>query len=431
MKKNYVLDTNVLLHDPYAIFKFKDNNVILPIFVIEEIDTFKKDGNGKGRSARLLSRTLDKLREEKGSLSKKVPLEGGGTLRVIVPKKGVDFDITTSDVDGLILQTAIEVRDAEPDLQTILVTMDTNLRIRADVLGIRPETYESQRISSNKLDTNIHEIQITDAEVDSFYSEKQLPAPEGVHLNPNACVRFYGPADNSGSGVGRYDSNHGAILPLYSPEEVMGIRPRNLEQRFAIDLLMDDRIKLVTLVGKAGTGKTLLALAAALACTMDGGVYTRTLVSRPIMPLGRDIGYLPGTVEEKLNPWLQPIFDNLELLVGSKKGLSAQKLVSDGLIQVEPLTYIRGRSIPHQYLIIDEAQNLTPHEVKTIVTRSGEGTKIVLTGDPHQIDNPYVDSASNGLAIATDRFKGERIAGHIVLSKGERSELAELASNLL
>ncbi|MFW5740514.1 MAG: PhoH family protein, partial [Myxococcota bacterium] len=223
-------------------------------------------------------------------------------------------------------------------------------------------------------------------------------------------------------------------VPLRVSGDVMGIRPRNREQSFALDMLMDENIKLVTLVGKAGTGKTLLALAAALKRTIEDGAYSRVLVSRPIIPLGRDIGYLPGSVDEKLNPWLQPIFDNLELLIGaasSKKGLSMQKLIDEGLIQVEPLTYIRGRSLPHQYLVVDEAQNLTPHEVKTIVTRSGQGTKVVLTGDPYQIDNPYVDSASNGLTIVTDRFKGERVAGHVVLSKGERSELAELASNLL
>lgn len=429
MKKNYVLDTNVLLHDPHSIFKFEDNNVILPIFVIEEIDKFKKDGNGKGRSARLLSRTLDRLRQDNGSLAKGVPLDSGGTLRVAIPEKRVTFDLGTPDVDRLILQTAIEVRDAEPELRTVLVTMDTNLRIRADVLGVDPENYESQRVPTEKLDANIHDIQVTDMDISHFYQEKWLTPP--MDLNPNACVRLRGPADNSGSGVGRYDADSGCIVPLHAPEEIMGIRPRNLEQRFALDLLTDDRIKLVTLVGKAGTGKTLLALAAALMCTVESSAYTRTLVSRPIMPLGRDIGYLPGTVDEKLNPWLQPIFDNLELLVGPKKGTNVQKLVGDGTIQVEPLTYIRGRSLPHQYLIVDEAQNLTPHEVKTIVTRSGEGTKVVLTGDPHQIDNPYVDSASNGLSIITDRFKGEKIAGHVVLSKGERSELAELASNLL
>jgi PhoH-like ATPase len=221
-------------------------------------------------------------------------------------------------------------------------------------------------------------------------------------------------------------------------EGVMGVRPRNREQAFALDLLLDDTIRLVTLIGKAGTGKTLLALAAGLKRTTEDNAYSRLLVSRPIMPLGRDLGFLPGDVDEKLNPWMQPIFDNLEFLFsnggvkgGGRESRGFLELLENGTVQVEPLTYIRGRSLPHQYLIVDEAQNLTPHEVKTIITRCGEGTKIILTGDPQQIDNPYVDHASNGLSVAADRFKREKIAGHVVLSKGERSELAELAANLL
>ena len=262
-----------------------------------------------------------------------------------------------------------------------------------------------------------------------------MVVPEGVMANPNVCVLARDQASPNHAALGRFDAGKGRIVPLRVPHEgVLGLRPRNREQSFALDLLLDDSIKLVTLVGKAGTGKTLLALAAGLKRTVEDGVFTRMLVSRPIIPLGRDLGFLPGSVEEKLNPWLQPIFDNLELLLGSganKKIPPLSKLVDDALIQVEPLTYIRGRSLPHQYLIVDEAQNLTPHEVKTIITRSGEGTKVVLTGDPYQIDNPYVDSASNALTIVADRFKHERVAGHIVLSKGERSELAELAANLL
>jgi PhoH-like ATPase len=239
----------------------------------------------------------------------------------------------------------------------------------------------------------------------------------------------------SHTALGRYDATRGAICALRTPREgVMGVRPRNKEQSFALDLLLDENIRLVTLVGKAGTGKTLLALAAGLKRTVEDGMYTRMLVSRPVMPLGRDIGFLPGDVDEKLNPWMQPIFDNLEFLFSSatRKGPRAYaELLESGQLQVEPLTYIRGRSLPAQFMIVDEAQNLTPHEVKTIITRSGDGTKIVLTGDPGQIDNPYVDSASNGLTVAADKFGNERVAGHIVLAKGERSELAEIAANLL
>ncbi len=436
MKKNYVLDTNVLLHDPQSIFRFEDNDVIIPIFVIEEVDQFKREGSERGRNARTISRVLDELRERNGSLSAAVPLEGGGTLRVALPRKRERLSVALdpSKADHAILQTAIEVRDSSPGRRTVLVTMDTNLRIRADTLGVEPETYENQRVQIDRLDAGVSEIEVTDQDIDRFYEEHELPLPEGLQLNPNVCIQLRGPAQGSGAALGRYDADRERVVPLRVQGEIMGIRPRNREQSFALDMLLDEKIKLVTLVGKAGTGKTLLALAGALKRTIEDGAYSRVLVSRPIIPLGRDIGYLPGTVDEKLNPWLQPIFDNLELLIGaasSKKGLSMQKLIDDGLIQVEPLTYIRGRSLPHQYLVVDEAQNLTPHEVKTIVTRSGQGTKVVLTGDPYQIDNPYVDSASNGLTIITDRFKAERLAGHVVLSKGERSELAELASNLL
>jgi PhoH-like ATPase len=313
--------------------------------------------------------------------------------------------------------------------------MDTNLRIRADTLGVKAETYESNRVQMDELDPGVIEIDVPGTDIDAFYAHGELAPPAGLTLNPNVCVLVRDQAAPNHTALGRFDSVKGKIMVLHVPHEgVLGLRPRNREQSFALDLLLDDNIKLVTLVGKAGTGKTLLALAAGLKRTVEDGAFTRMLVSRPIIPLGRDLGFLPGTVEEKLNPWLQPIFDNLELLSGTgtgKKLPPMSKLIDDSLIQVEPLTYIRGRSLPHQFLIVDEAQNLTPHEVKTIITRSGEGTKVVLTGDPYQIDNPYVDSASNALTIVADRFKQERLAGHIVLSKGERSELAELAANLL
>jgi len=437
MKKNYVLDTNVLLHDPHAIFKFEDNDVIIPIFVIEEVDQFKREGTERGRNARTISRLLDELRERNGSLSEGVPLDQGGKLVVALPRKREQLPIALdpTKADHAILQTAIEVRDASPDRRTVLVTMDTNLRIRADTLGVEPETYENQRVRIDRLDLGMVELEVSTSDIDEFFDQRELPVPEGTNANPNVFVQLRDAAAHTRTALGRHDAAKRRIVPLRVPSEgVMGIRPRNREQSFALDMLLDENIKLVTLIGKAGTGKTLLALAAALKRTIEDGMYSRVLVSRPIIPLGRDLGFLPGSVDEKLNPWLQPIFDNLELLVGassSKKGLSLPKLIDDGHIQVEPLTYIRGRSLPHQYLVVDEAQNLTPHEVKTIITRSGQGTKVVLTGDPFQIDNPYVDSSSNGLTIVADRFKGENLAGHVMLAKGERSDLAELASNLL
>ena len=438
MKKNYVLDTNVLLHDPHAIFRFEDNNVIIPISVIEEVDQFKREGSERGRNARSIARVLDELRERGGSLSKGVLLDSGGMLRVAVPSKRLELPsaIDHTAMDQAILQTAFDVRENDGGRPTVFVTMDTNLRIRADALGMVAETYEHQRVDVEQLASGMIEVDVDGEEVDTFFREGRMtPREGGPAWSANTCLLLRDRTNHSHTALGRFDAVKRAIVGLRVPREgVLGVRPRNKEQSFALDLLLDESIRLVTLVGKAGTGKTLLALAAGLKRTMEDGAYTRMLVSRPVMPLGRDIGFLPGDVDEKLNPWMQPIFDNLEFLFGSgtRKGPRAYaELLESGQIQVEPLTYIRGRSLPSQYMIVDEAQNLTPHEVKTIVTRSGDGTKIVLTGDPGQIDNPYVDSASNGLTICADRFRGEKLAGHIVLAKGERSDLAELAANML
>jgi PhoH-like ATPase len=436
MKKNYVLDTNVLLHDPHAIFRFEDNNVIIPIYVIEEVDQFKREGSERGRNARSIARLLDELRERGGALSKGVVLESGGSLRVAVPTKRLTLPsaIDHTAMDQAILQTAFEIRENDGGRATIFVTMDTNLRIRADALGMAAQTYENQRVEPDELTSGIADLEMDGADVDTFFREGRI-APREPLPAPNTCMLMRDRSNPSHTALGRYDASKKAITALRVPRDgVMNVRPRNKEQSFALDLLLDESIRMVTLVGKAGTGKTLLALAAGLKRTVEDGVYTRMLVSRPVMPLGRDIGFLPGDVDEKLNPWMQPIFDNLEFLFssGSRKGPRAYaELLESGQIQVEPLTYIRGRSLPQQFIVVDEAQNLTPHEVKTIITRSGDGTKIVLTGDPGQIDNPYVDSASNGLTVAAERFRGEKLAAHIVLAKGERSELAELAANLL
>ena len=436
MKKNYVLDTNIVLHDPQAIFRFEDNNVIIPIYAIEEVDQFKREGSERGRNARQIARILDGLREQ-GSLAKGVTLKSGGILRVAVPGKrpSLPSAIDTDAMDAAILQTAFDLREEDQGRPTIFVTMDTNLRIRADALGMVSETYENQRVEAEKLDSGVQEIQVPAGHVDAFFQEGFLAMPASEKLTPNTCILLRDAESPSHTAIGRYDGVKGGVMALRTPREgVMGVRPRNKEQSHAFDLLLDESIRLVTLIGKAGTGKTLLAIAAGLKATIEDGVYTRILVSRPVMPLGRDIGFLPGDVDEKLNPWMQPIFDNLEFLFanGQKKGTRAYAdMLESGQLQVEPLTYIRGRSLPQQFIIVDEAQNLTPHEVKTIITRAGDGTKIVLTGDPGQIDNPYVDSDSNGLTIAADRFRGEKCAGHIVLSRGERSELAELAANLL
>ncbi len=440
MKKNYVLDANVLLHDPHAIFKFEDNDLIIPIYAIEEIDKFKREGSERGRNARTIARLLDELRKTDGmTLSKGVPLDSGGSLRIAIPERRPEsllVGLDTNSQDLAILLIAIDIRDRDKSRPTVFVTMDTNLRIRADALGVISQTYENTSAPDPELQISVVELEVPGSEVDSFFQFGHVAVPALATLHPNAAVMLRDSGAPSHTALGRYDVAKQEIVALrVGREGVMGVRPRNKEQAFALDLLLDDSIRLVTLIGKAGTGKTLLALAAGLKRTTEDNGYTRLLVSRPIMPLGRDMGFLPGDVDEKLNPWMQPIYDNLEFLFSggnrARESRGFLELLENGTIQVEPLTYIRGRSLPHQFLIVDEAQNLTPHEVKTIITRCGEGTKIVLTGDPHQIDHPYVDLASNGLSVVADRFRQEKISGHVVLSKGERSELAELAANLL
>jgi PhoH-like ATPase len=441
LKKNFVLDTNVLLHDPRSIFGFGDNNVVIPIYVIEEIDNFKRDLSSLGRNARQVARYLDEFRAQ-GKLREGVPLgQDRGTIRVLfterqLPKEWADGH---SSIDNRILAVAVDVRDREKGLPAVFVTKDTNLRIRADALGLHAEDYDVEGVAIDELWSGVDEIEVDGQAVNDFYASGVVPvAPAAEPPPPNEFVVLRDRANPQHSAVGKFSAARQAYVPLIkTPKEgTWGIRPRNKEQSFGLDLLLNDEIRLVTIVGKAGTGKTLLAIAAGLQKTMEENVYQKLLVSRPIFPLGRDIGYLPGDVEEKLNPWMQPIFDNVEYLMNlsrseKKQGRGYHELMDLGILEIEPLTYIRGRSIPNQYMIVDEAQNLTPHEVKTIITRVGDGTKIVLTGDPYQIDNPYVDQTNNGLIHVVNRFKSERLAGHVTMAKGERSPLAELAANLL
>ncbi len=437
--KNFILDTNVLLHDPQSLFKFEENNIIIPITVIEEVDRFKKDMNETGRNARMVSRILDSMRE-KGSLAGGVTMPGDGTLRIemFAEKyfKNLPVDLRVDNGDNRIIAVAQDVRDRFPDMETIFVTKDSNLRIKADAIGLIAEDYESDKVDIQDLYSGTRSIEVSPDAIDRFYGQGWLESP--VQMAPNEFITIVDSSNANHSAICRNDPANARIVPVrkVAKEGIWSLFPRNREQSFALDVLMDDSIKLVTLVGKAGTGKTLLAIAAGLHKTAEENIYNRLLVSRPVFPMGKDLGFLPGDIEEKLTPWMQPIFDNVELLISgheSEKRHSKgyKELMAMGLLDIEPLTYIRGRSIPNQYLIVDEAQNLTPHEIKTIVTRVGEGTKIVLTGDPYQIDNPYVDSSSNGLTYLVEKFKGERIAAHVTLTKGERSELAELAANLL
>ena len=434
MKKNYVLDTNVLLHDPGALLSFEDNTVVVPIYVIEEIDTFKKQLSELGRNAREVSRRLDDYRQL-GQLSRGVPLENGGRLRVILDPGPNGFDGGARSVDDALLRIAKSLQSGEPGVPVILVTKDTNLRIKADALELSAEDFEADQVRLSEMSARQRELRVDATMIDDFQKNGTIQLPEGEY-EPNAYLNLLDGNGTSRSSLARVNLRDGVIQRLKPHrDEVFGLKPRNREQYFALDALMDDDIKLVTLMGKAGTGKTLLALAAGLHKTRNEGTYLKMLVSRPIFPLGRDVGYLPGRIEEKLDPWMQPIYDNLEFLLESQQGKkhppSIEKLMSTGILGIEPLTYIRGRSMPNQFILVDEAQNLTPLEVKTIVSRVGEGTKIVLTGDPTQIDNPYVDAASNGFNHLVQRFRTVPLAAHVELVKGERSALAELASDIL
>ena len=437
MRKAFILDTNVLLFDPQALYKFGNNDIIIPIVVIEEIDRFKREMSENGRHARLFSRLIDEMRAD-GELSKGVKLPNGGILTVeLGTSQPLPMELQMDKADNRILALAISLKKEHPKRPITFVTKDTNLRIKADALGVAAVDYEPSNVEPESLYSGAQTLSVEAHRIDEFYQNKRVTLKDHAGLKPNQYLILKDSANPNHTAMGRYSKELDVIVPLMKPVEgLWGIFPKNSEQAFAIDALLNDDIKLVSLVGKAGTGKTLLAIAAGLVKTVDESVYHRLLVS--VFPLGKDIGFLPGDIEEKLNPWMQPIYDNIDFLFGHTgakgrrgAGKGCQELMNQGLLQIEPLTYIRGRSIPQQYLIVDESQNLTPHEIKTIVTRAGDNTKIVLTGDSYQIDNPYVDSANNGLVYLVDRFKDESISAHITMTRGERSKLSELASNLL
>lgn len=435
--KNYVLDTNVLLHDPNALLNFQDNHVLVPIEVIEEIDKFKRETSERGQNARTVSRRLDGLRRQ-GSLAEGVVLPNGGLLRIIFEAPSArsrpSLPNGTGTVDNRILALALAVSDAERGRPTILVTKDINLRLKADVYGLDAEDYETDQVNLKDLYTGYFEATVPAGRLANFRIHGEVPIPEGPRRHANQYCSLVEEGATKRSILGRVDPTGTRIIPLQDVQNVWGIRPKNREQHFALDALLDDGIKLVTLMGKAGTGKTLLALAAGVKKTVADREFRRLVVARPTVSMGKELGFLPGSLEEKLAPWMQPIHDALELLgdlnMGRENGRTSD-LLRSGTIMVEALSYIRGRSIAHQFMIIDEAQNLTPLEAKTIITRVGQGTKIVLTGDPYQIDNPYVDAASNGFTYIVNRFKGQRLSAHVELAQGERSDLAEVAANIL
>jgi PhoH-like ATPase len=433
--KNYILDTNVLLHDPNSLVNFQEHNVLVPIEVIEEIDHFKRESTELGRNARTVSRMLDGLRGE-GSLSEGVALPNGGKLKVACHRNGHgEPSLPKDSVDNRILSLAAGIQKSQPKNPTILVSKDINLRIKADALGLMAEDYETDRVFVSDLYTGMMDLAVPAEKIAAFRAKGELLLDGGRKYCPNEFCTLTDEANPKKAVLTKVDSTGTKLVPIHdSREGVWGIKPRNREQHFAFDALLDERVKLVTLMGKAGTGKTLIALAAGLKRVVNDREFRRLIVARPTISMGKELGFLPGSLEEKLAPWMQPIHDALEMLGDLNMGHDHRRsgdLLKNGSIVVEALSYIRGRSIANQFMIIDEAQNLTPLEAKTIITRVGYGTKIIFTGDPYQIDNPYVDSSSNGFNYVVSRFRDQAIAAHVELQKGERSELAELAANIL
>ncbi|MFD1735668.1 PhoH family protein [Bacillus salitolerans] len=442
MSKIYVLDTNVLLQDPLSIFSFEDNEVVIPAVVLEEVDSKKRNMDEIGRNARQVSKMIDKLRET-GRLHEKIPLENGGTFRIELNHRSFHqlqeiFVEKTNDnrILAVAKNLSLEEQTKENGRSVILVSKDVLVRVKADALGLQSEDFLSDRVVEyDHIYNGFLEVYIQSDVMDRFYERGEILTSDLANhpFYPYQFVIMKDALGGSGSAIGMVDPQRKKVKKLvYGQEPIWGIKARNVQQIMGMELLLREDIPLVTLLGKAGTGKTLLALAAGLFQTEDLGLYKKLLVARPIVPVGKDLGFLPGEKEEKLRPWMQPIFDNLEYLFNTKKpGELDAILAGMGSIEVEALTYIRGRSIPEQFIIIDEAQNLTKHEVKTILTRVGERSKIVLMGDPEQIDHPYLDEYNNGLTYVVESFKDQNVSGHVRFVKGERSGLAQLAADLL
>jgi len=410
MIKNYILDTNVLIHDPKSIYAFQDNNVIIPLPVLEELDNLKKHSGGIGKFAREVIRELDGLRQQ-GKLSKGIKLKNGGTLKVLTLERNIPEKVNflfEKYIDNWILVYTLHIMK-NSKIPTFLVSKDINLRVKADALGIPSQDYLTDRSDLENLNPGYFETSnIEHIDKNSLYPNVYL-------IDKN---KYY-----------RYDGEN--ILEIRKNVEAWNVKPRNKEQFFAMDALLNDNLNLVSLIGIAGTGKTFISLACALQKTVTEQKYEKIIVAKPLVALGgKDIGYLPGSFEEKMRPWMSPIYDNLEYLF-KLSNINMKEFMKKDVIEIEALTYIRGRSIPNQFIIIDEAQNLTPHEIKTILTRAGENTKVVLLGDPYQIDTPYLDKDSNGLVYAATKFLNSKLSAHIVLTKGERSPLATEAAKLL
>ena len=434
-KKTYVLDTNVPLTDPDSLYAFENNDILLPFKVLEELDKHKKRQDGVGRNARETIRILDSLREA-GSLNKGVRLgKGMGVIKVIQldPERLTECpDIDLKDSDNEIICCVFQEQATAPRRKHIVVSRDVNMRVKCDSLGVLCEDYIRSKVvkDTSELYTGFSSVLVDDEVIDQLYNNEEVFVEETYH--PNQFLMLVSNANEKKTALARFIRPSAPLQKVRSGEKVKvfnTLSPRNKEQAFAINLLFDDSVNLVSLIGKAGTGKTLTAIAAGLDLVLGNSGYNKLIVSRPVMPMGRDIGFLPGTLEEKMMPWLAPVQDNLETLLDGKENF--KMFQEKGIIEIEALTYIRGRSINNAFIVIDEAQNLTMHEIKTIITRVGNNTKIILTGDIEQIDNDYTDETSNGLAYAVEKFKEFEISGHVTLVRGERSKIATLASKIL
>ena len=448
-KKNYILDTSVYLTNARAIYDFGRIDIIIPLKVLEEVDKHKKRQDGVGAQARQFIRILDALRE-KGSLKKGIRIETGKGIVSVCDTSAIDMSLLPSDLDPsvpdhVIIATALTAAEEHSDRKNIMVSRDINMRVICDAIGLVAQDYNATKAVDDleKLYSGFKTYLVDDQTIDRFYAGEDVFADQDeVKFHPNQYLLLVSNASDKKTALARFINYNTALKKvIHDNLPSWGIQSRNKEQAFAIDLLMDPTVEIVSLIGKAGSGKTLCAIAAGMEQTLGANMgspkratkdtlYSRMIVSRPIMPMGKDIGFLPGTMEEKMHPWLMPIQDNLQFLMGNDKTMLEQ-YTERGLIEIEALTYIRGRSISNAYIIIDEAQNLTAHEIKTIITRAGEGTKIVLTGDIEQIDNAYTDETSNGLAYAIEKFKYYELSGHITLQKGERSKVATLAAKIL
>ncbi len=457
-RKIYILDTNVLLNDPEAIFAFGPYQIGIPGTVLEELDTFKKEGTDRGYNARAVTRILDALRQ-RGSLHEGVALDNGSILRILFLGVGITTDLpfALSVDDNKILLTALT--EKKKGMDVVFVSNDLNARVKADALGLSVIDYKREQVTPQEFYRGWVRLAVPAIELKRGVPQQLLELGKKYRFAPNEFALVESQHNPYNYRVYRYFAD-GSFKQVLDPQISWPLKARNAQQLMALNLLFDEEVPLVCLFGPAGTGKTFLALVAGLYKVLIDDAYKKVLVSRPVVPLGRDIGYLPGTMEEKLHSWMLPIFDNMEFIAheinaaqkifleaqeaarggkrsGSKKErprgshFSIEQLFREQKMSLEAITYMRGRSIPQQFIIIDEVQNLSPHEVKTLITRVGQGSKVVLTGDPYQIDSPYLDFSSNGLVVASERFKGQRLFGTVYLESSERSELSELASKLL